>query len=60
MGETRSVSDRQEAPIWHRVGFKDIISWFLGPLAHLVERLYGIEKVRGSNPLGSTAWLSTL
>lgn len=25
-----------------------------GPLAHLVERLYGIEKVRGSNPLRST------
>ena len=26
----------------------------LGVLAQLVERLNGIEKVRGSNPLGST------
>ena len=27
---------------------------FLGVLAQLVERLNGIEEVRGSNPLGST------
>jgi hypothetical protein len=26
----------------------------LGPIAQLVERFYGIEEVRGSNPLGST------
>lgn len=26
----------------------------LGPIAQLVERFYGIEKVRGSNPLRST------
>ncbi len=25
-----------------------------GPVAHLVERFYGIEEVRGSNPLRST------
>ena len=28
---------------------------FLGVLAQLVERLNGIEEVRGSNPLGSKA-----
>jgi hypothetical protein len=27
-----------------------------GVLAQLVERLNGIEEVRGSNPLGSTSW----
>jgi predicted RND superfamily exporter protein len=26
----------------------------IGPIAQLVERFYGIEEVRGSNPLGST------
>jgi hypothetical protein len=29
-----------------------------GVLAQLVERLNGIEEVRGSNPLGSTNWRS--
>ena len=31
-----------------------------GVLAQLVERLNGIEEVRGSNPLGSTPFLSVL
>ncbi len=31
---------------------------FTGVLAQLVERLNGIEEVRGSNPLGSTFYLT--
>jgi len=31
------------------------LSRFFGVLAQLVERLNGIEEVRGSNPLGSTS-----
>ena len=30
------------------------LKFFTGVLAQLVERLNGIEEVRGSNPLGST------
>ena len=30
------------------------LQFFTGVLAQLVERLNGIEEVRGSNPLGST------
>src|SRR5690242_4689467 len=30
---------------------------FYGPVAQLGERLYGMEKVRGSSPLRSTAYI---
>ena len=32
----------------------------IGVLAQLVERLNGIEEVRGSNPLGSSPFLTVL
>ncbi len=35
-------------------GFPASLRWGFGPIAQLVECLYGIEKVRGSNPLRST------
>ena len=35
-------------------GFGPALSQVNGVLAQLVERLNGIEEVRGSNPLGST------
>ena len=34
--------------------FQEIVCNKFGVLAQLVERLNGIEEVRGSNPLGST------
>jgi hypothetical protein len=34
----------------------NIFSLLKGVLAQLVERLNGIEEVRGSNPLGSTTF----
>lgn len=35
-------------------GFPASLRWGYGPIAHLVERFYGIEEVRGSIPLRST------
>jgi hypothetical protein len=29
-------------------------SYSFGPLAHLVERIHGMDEVSGSSPLGST------
>ena len=42
-----------------RLGCK-LSQMFVGVLAQLVERLNGIEEVRGSNPLGSTPFDSKL
>lgn len=35
---------------------REVLRPFRGVLAQLVERLNGIEEVRGSNPLGSTTY----
>ena len=29
-----------------------------GPLAHLVERIHGMDEVTGSSPVRSTVWIS--
>ena len=46
IGEAKSPVANRRSPIENRNSF--------GVLAQLVERLNGIEEVRGSNPLGST------
>jgi hypothetical protein len=50
---TAFIEKRFDFALWRSLQLTDLV----GVVAQLVERLNGIQEVRGSNPLGSTSFL---